>query len=1595
MTSSLQSGRSHRGALVAIALVAWAFDPSEVFASCNTIPRAVVAFDAERGAVSRPFAAPGEDVALMLRPCDDVATFPALDDAVISVAFSALDGDRTGIVFLSTDCDAVQPDTCGLPPDACRTIVGTDVRLSDGGTRLQFRFPDTDAQLAPAGDRRPLTGPAAIAVTRRDGALPCNLGRRPCSDFPAAVACVDELYSRDGSCSGGAPHERFARFTALPPANDFRAELTTNPPDGAVHELRAALDAEGNVLVPMNWDGVLARKDDVPMPRLVRARFGDMLPLDVSAQVFLGSHSPEGVRLPPIFEPQLGATPDVPGVVTLFGSADAPYTILRIARRIGTCRDGASAGRTCEIDTDCDGGTCVASCAGSPSTVCSRDTDCAPGDTCGSSFDASSLVVAGGPLVLPRAVASNEAGFCTKRVRACSTSEPCPSGSSCVHYSLEADAAVALDRWVATDELRAFPVDETVDGVDRDGDGDAANVLVTVIERSTGDAFDLGAEGQSFTAMPVAVVNQSPFRIPVFDADGSFFVGAFFLSNFQDTGYHFYDDATLANIYDSSGNRIDGSEPIDLAPLIDGKPLRVSNGTMFYRQREIDSSDRWHETLPSSGTVSLSSDGKVGVFTTAEALDAVKDKNGVEDVYYFDRRSAPYGLARPTVRRVSIPRSSSPDTNGRSYGAVISADGSTVAFISEATNLESTNDGNPGPDVFVRRLSDSTVLRASRANSGGFPNGGSTSVAISADGWIVAYESAASNLVANDANGSRGDIFVRDLRAGSPTNVLISSPAGPGDVDGGTMPSISGDGRYVAYVDLTSVRVQLFDRQQIPPYPARTAVSPSSAIWALWPAISLDGNTIAYAKIADGEPKIEVYDRRLGTYSLENRSSDGALGDGPVVFSAPTVSADGRFVGFQSTARLIRPPLMGGGENGLYVRDRLSGAVRWAGAGTSLAMSSNGAIVFTAAGQLDRYPDRQGDNRGNEDGDIDDTVLRIFNDGDYSEEFLGLADRVAVAAGAAAFLWPEQPGSIFSCSLNLPDVDCLDKVVHFWGGRLVPFPPEPTINLRRAATDVVLSDQRVAALVSEPADGNRRYNCDDDTNDTVVQLHPRGPGDWTNTGQAADALAISGTRVAFLTPEAAQAGGACGAGVLNADGDADDRVLQVWDDATGQLHNLGYAAEDFVLGERTGVSCGNGFVHLVAFRASELAQGRGSLNAPLPDRPRAGGDADQDDDVLLVYDFESQTLVSTGQAVTPCRAVACDPSKPYHVAGGVVRFLTREDEQSGDLDGNGVHDEPKLVVQAFDFCSSARVVLGSPRPAADAVHDPLSDGDVSHVSVTQASRCVVNAEVACAGNDECPSPTFCSGSLDRCVAPVPGTCRTDGDCPPGSTCEPDAVVYATTLEDADDDGVPNDLDVCAHDPDSSQRDADADGLGDGCDALPGRCGSRPVEACETVDVRRSKLQLRDKPDRRADTLKWTVQANVETAPPDPVRDHTLCVYTETAGAPSLVFEANAAAEAMCGKAGAAKSCWKPWRAGQQVGARYKMRAGAPDGLRGLGIKPGVSGRLLASVAHPGIDPDLPLGLPVTVQMRTEDGGCWQVQYDRGTSDATSFTAAIP
>jgi Tol biopolymer transport system component len=310
-------------------------------------------------------------------------------------------------------------------------------------------------------------------------------------------------------------------------------------------------------------------------------------------------------------------------------------------------------------------------------------------------------------------------------------------------------------------------------------------------------------------------------------------------------------------------------------------------------------------------------------------------------------------LSAASTTRVSVD-SSGVQGNRDSRFPAITADGRYVAFYSNSSNLvegDTNNycsiDGVPNSncyDIFVYDRETSTTERVSVDSSETEGNESSYSPSISADGRYVAFASFASNLVSDDTNGEE-DVFLRDRLSGTTERVSISNTEKQAN-NFSTSPSISGDGRTVAFASFASNLVvgdtsvggweDVFVRDRQLGTTERVSVS-SSEVEAqgdsYWPSISADGRYVAFMAWADnlveGDTNeyydVFVRDRSLGTTGRVSVASDGTQADD--WSSYPVISADGNTVAFDTNATT----LVSGDTNGfddVFVHDRLAGTTQ-------------------------------------------------------------------------------------------------------------------------------------------------------------------------------------------------------------------------------------------------------------------------------------------------------------------------------------------------------------------------------------------------------------------------------------------------------------------------------------------------------------------------------------------------------------------------------------------------------------------------------------------------------------------------------------------
>jgi subtilisin family serine protease/Tol biopolymer transport system component len=308
-------------------------------------------------------------------------------------------------------------------------------------------------------------------------------------------------------------------------------------------------------------------------------------------------------------------------------------------------------------------------------------------------------------------------------------------------------------------------------------------------------------------------------------------------------------------------------------------PVRLVAGTTYriavadYDGGTGDVTVNWifRQAFGDSTSPSISANGQLVAFASDVPSLISGDNNNVADVFVWD-------LGAKTTTRMSVTATGA-GSNGPSSNPAISGNGGRVAFASAATNLV-TKDTNGKTDVFVRSRTgnDNSIRRSSIATDGTPANGASDHPSLDTTGASIAFDSDATNLVASDANHA-SDVFVAPYASGPTERVSVKNNGGEG-IGASSGPSISGDGRFVAFT--------------------------SSA------ANLVTGDT----KMVDD---VFVRDRTDGTTRRVSSAQDDTEVDGPSTGGA--ISRDGAYVGFASEANQLVPG-DGNGLSDVFLRRR-------------------------------------------------------------------------------------------------------------------------------------------------------------------------------------------------------------------------------------------------------------------------------------------------------------------------------------------------------------------------------------------------------------------------------------------------------------------------------------------------------------------------------------------------------------------------------------------------------------------------------------------------------------------------------------------------
>jgi len=337
-----------------------------------------------------------------------------------------------------------------------------------------------------------------------------------------------------------------------------------------------------------------------------------------------------------------------------------------------------------------------------------------------------------------------------------------------------------------------------------------------------------------------------------------------------------------------------------------------------------------------SQSPSISSDGRWIAFSSRANNLTVSDANGVEDIFVRDREFR-------SLELVSL-NSLGEQGNALSGSPSISASGRFVAFASEATNLVA-GDVNQATDIFVRdRLLHRTEM-VSLNLTGGQWDGFSLDPFISGNGRFVTFRT-----FYRDGNDIHREVFVHDRETKLTERVSVNSLGHPGN--GISYSSgISGNGQLIAFQSDSNNLVpgdtnhasDIFVHDRVAKTTTRVSVASDGSQangFSLSASISSDGKIVAFSSAADNltseqTNNFQIYTHDLQTGITELVSVDSTGIPGEYGGQNPSLSADGRYVGFLSQSTNLVPHDSNEAFD-IFIHDRMSGIMERA------SLDSNG-----------------------------------------------------------------------------------------------------------------------------------------------------------------------------------------------------------------------------------------------------------------------------------------------------------------------------------------------------------------------------------------------------------------------------------------------------------------------------------------------------------------------------------------------------------------------------------------------------------------------------------------------------------------------------
>ena len=315
------------------------------------------------------------------------------------------------------------------------------------------------------------------------------------------------------------------------------------------------------------------------------------------------------------------------------------------------------------------------------------------------------------------------------------------------------------------------------------------------------------------------------------------------------------------------------------------------------------------------GVPQISADGRFIAYSST-AMDLVPgfvDGNGTTaDIYVYDRLTNASTLVSRAAGSISQ------GGNGLNAQPIISGDGSTIVFASQATDLVVgfvdrdgfASDPNLSTGLDAYRwtpANGATLLSALTQSTAESGSGFSTTPTVSDDGRFATFTSAATNIVAGISDRNAWpDVVIKDTLTGAVLNASLSGAGkstgsdgasglflrAPGHSDGRSpQREISNDGRFMVYT-------------------------------------AFGDNLVAGESDANSDNDVMLFDRTSGTTTLVSHSWTSAAKSGNAGSRNPVISGDGRYIYYRSLATDIVSGFLD--QNGTlnadyYCYDRVTG----------------------------------------------------------------------------------------------------------------------------------------------------------------------------------------------------------------------------------------------------------------------------------------------------------------------------------------------------------------------------------------------------------------------------------------------------------------------------------------------------------------------------------------------------------------------------------------------------------------------------------------------------------------------------------------------